>query len=197
MATLSCAGSKLRMNVDVGDTFMVDASGYLAAQQAVIYADIVKGTGYHSLVNATIDSIGRDKITVQAYGRNAGYGASVICRDGSECNIDCEGTGCDDMDFICLSGAICNVDPVNCDGIRNKVDGIDCPNIILTMDSMNEEGGMELFGDMEALNNDEFVYGNVILSVVGMIGALFVMMGAFCVWKNCGFCEYDKYQPLK
>ena len=44
----------------------------------------VDGNEYYSISLATIDSGNSDIMSVVMYGSNAGYGATVICRDSAE-----------------------------------------------------------------------------------------------------------------
>jgi len=104
------------------------ARGSCSAMRSKIYANTIQGSGYDSLYAAEIDSIGRDYVTVQAYGYNAAEIATFICRSGSECNLDCKTSGCYNLDYVCIDGAICNIDPVECQsGIISKYQSVDCP----------------------------------------------------------------------
>ena len=94
----------------------------------IIGAETVKGYGYGSLADVTIDS-GPNTITVQAFAEKAGENANLICRDGATCTLSCKGTGCNLMNYRCLGEATCNIAPVGClpDNSVNQVNGVACP----------------------------------------------------------------------
>ena len=115
---------------------IVYAYGYSSAFQSNIYASTVKAYGYYAISRAKIDSVNQTGMTVHSYGHYSGYGATFICRDQSECTLKCKASGCKNMDFICLNGAICSVTPNGCLSQREinimdtdeSIKGIDCPN---------------------------------------------------------------------
>ena len=119
---LSCADS-----VNINGAQLVAVGGYFAAARSTIYSSWVYILAYKGLFLSTVDSMGRDTMIVEAYGHLSGDSASVICRSGSECSIKCVSTGCKNMDYICENGAICNIEPSECDGSRNMYKGTDCP----------------------------------------------------------------------
>mmetsp|Transcript_35157 Transcript_35157/g.31007 ORF Transcript_35157/g.31007 Transcript_35157/m.31007 type:complete len:662 (+) Transcript_35157:53-2038(+) len=129
----SCAESVIR-----GNTIL--ANGEEAARAATIYgASSVDGLGYYSLTYSIIDSDGVTSLNVNVQGNLAGYGATLICRDGSDCTLNCKSTGCKNMDYVCLSGANCNIDPPKCKtGKRKLIDGNDCPRFLRRIPSNNE-----------------------------------------------------------
>ena len=114
------------------DALYVEINGFYAARKAIIYAAGIRANGYHALGFGIIDSKGRDKVSIDMYGHISGWGAMFICRDGSECELNCFGTGCRKMTFVCLDGAVCNVTPDGCmDTARLEYyDGVDCPSNI-------------------------------------------------------------------
>ena len=80
-----------------------------------------------------IDSLNKNEMTVHAFGHLAGYGATVICRSGTKCTLECRSTGCKNMDYICMNGAQCTLKPKLCRTEGHKIDtfkGVECPNII-------------------------------------------------------------------
>ena len=91
----------------------------------------IKAYGTESLKKAIFDSDGVSETTVQAYGELAGNEASVICRSGSACNLDCKGTGCSGLVHEGETGATCNIDPGGCalNNTVSDVNGIICPDV--------------------------------------------------------------------
>ena len=122
-------------------TIQIDA--WFGAARADIYANTIKGNGYKSLSAATIDSKGRNTMTVQAYGHQAGDGATMICRSRSECSLECSGSGCLNMEYVCIDGAVCNITPLQCDGTKTKYKGIDCPTRTTAVSDKDVENIME------------------------------------------------------
>mmetsp|Transcript_40744 Transcript_40744/g.65446 ORF Transcript_40744/g.65446 Transcript_40744/m.65446 type:complete len:774 (+) Transcript_40744:42-2363(+) len=105
-------------------------NGHYSGQGAQIKAQVVRAYGYHSMVFSTIDSEDHPELVVHAFGHMAGYGATVICRSTKTCSLVCKGSGCKNLDFVCLEGADCTVNPVKCgDGSVDVFKGIDCPTM--------------------------------------------------------------------
>jgi len=129
---LSCngMGSCYKTNMEITKT--VDVNGYFGASYSTISAAEIHSFGYLSTAFTTIDSEGREQIDIKLFGHYAGYGSSVICRKGSLCSLTCKGTGCKNVDYICLDGSECNVKPSICadDPSVDGIDDIDCPNIV-------------------------------------------------------------------
>ena len=112
---------------------VVQAWGWLSAARATIYASWIPGYGYKSLFRSTIIST-YTSLYVNAFGHQAGDGATVICNGtDTSCSVWCKGSGCDNMDYICVNGSTCNVVPAECDGSVNKYQGVDCPTLTLVM----------------------------------------------------------------
>merc|ERR1712176_1015786 len=135
----------------------VNINGHYAAAKARIYSDLIHGFGYHSFIFATIDSMARDQMTVHAFGHHAGYGATVICRKNSKCSLICKGSGCYNLDFLCMHGATCILSPTKCRGDQaDTFNGIECPNMMKDVSSDD----YDQFKKRKAFNlkNDE-IYG--------------------------------------
>ena len=95
--------------------------------------------GIKTLFLATIDSDGRENLTVNAYGHLSGDSGTVICRAGSECLLNCETSGCKNLEYVCEDGAVCNIDPVQCEDSRAAFRGIDCPTLTTTTAASTDE----------------------------------------------------------
>eukprot|EP00486_Rosalina_sp_Unknown_P012650 CAMPEP_0201592634 /NCGR_PEP_ID=MMETSP0190_2-20130828/190478_1 /ASSEMBLY_ACC=CAM_ASM_000263 /TAXON_ID=37353 /ORGANISM="Rosalina sp." /LENGTH=802 /DNA_ID=CAMNT_0048051499 /DNA_START=17 /DNA_END=2422 /DNA_ORIENTATION=- len=88
-----------------------DGAGY----SATISADRVYGYGETAMMRVTIDSEGRDDIIVEAFGPSSVEVMNLICRDGSECLLRCKENNCYyQVDYYCLDGAVCNIEPAGC-----------------------------------------------------------------------------------
>ena len=104
----------------------VNAYGLKSASFATIQAYSIRGFGSYSLAKAIIDSDGISTVNVELYGHYAGKKATIICRVGSDCRVDCRSNGCKTMKYICLPGANCGIQPAECN-VNSKVDDVDCP----------------------------------------------------------------------
>ena len=85
--------------------------GLLSLQSSVIYS------GGIALTTAT----GSSDSTARYRGFFSGFNGSFICESGNDCAVECEGNGCENLDYICQTGATCSVD-------CNDDIGIVCPN---------------------------------------------------------------------
>merc|ERR1719384_1141036 len=103
---------------------------------STLYAGHIVALGYKSLQFSLIDSVHKDHLLVEAFGYFAGNRATVLCRRGSVCELECESNGCFKMEMICLDGAQCTISPIECmtnsenikdDAFDHIVNGIDCP----------------------------------------------------------------------
>eukprot|EP01084_Bolivina_argentea_P037878 70046_1 len=122
MGQITCNGKAACRNSRI-DTQDIKAYGQFGAAFSVLTADKIHAMGYYSLLYANIDSLNRNKITVKMYGSVAGYGATMLCQQGSICTLDCKGTGCLHMELICFEGSDCNVLPADCISVQD----VDCP----------------------------------------------------------------------
>ena len=133
------------------DASYVEINGLYAGRKAIIYAANVRANGFHALGYGTIDSKDRDKVSIDMYGHISGWGAMFICRDGSECELNCFGTGCRKMTFVCLDDAVCNVTPDGCtDSAGLAYYGVDCPTNIDHIPLSDDE--------REGMNEDDVIY---------------------------------------
>ena len=110
--------------------------GWFGISRATVSASIIDLYGHKALYLGSIDSMGTD-IVVTSYAHLAGDSGSMICRSGDTCLLNCKSSGCKGLDYICETGAICNIDPVQCDGTRTKFQGIDCPTKTTTVNADN------------------------------------------------------------
>ena len=53
-------------------------------------------------------------IVVKSKGVDTGLNAKFLCRSGTTCRLECEGSGCRDFEFECELGATCTVFPSAC-----------------------------------------------------------------------------------
>ena len=141
--TVLCAGIE-SCSSSIIKASLVELYGTSSGEGARINgAEEVKAYGYKSITGAIIDSILDGDMKVQVFGEAAGDGAVVTCRDGATCNLICKNTGCDGLEYRCLSGSTCTISPEEClansEGIFR---GISCPDIttgVVVVNSENEE----------------------------------------------------------
>ena len=128
LSTIYCAGTD-GCNEAIIHSHSVHLLGYNTAFQSKIYANTVKAFGNYAFAHAVIESINNTALAIESYGIYSGYGASIICRSGSECTLKCKNNGCLNLDFLCLSGSQCAVTPNVCDenNIVASYEGTDCP----------------------------------------------------------------------
>jgi len=62
--------------------------------------DYVSGEGHYALRDSAIDSQGLSKLDVNLYGYKAGYNLVITCRSGVDCDITCDGYGCQNTEII-------------------------------------------------------------------------------------------------
>jgi len=132
--TVYCEGSHSCAQSDISGNAARLYGHYAAAMSSITDTQTVTASGYNSLLFATVDSNDLTKMEVRVDGLNAGYGASVVCRDGATCKLVCGLNGCDHLDFYCFHGADCNISPSGCvDGKQvnsvDEVDGTVCPTV--------------------------------------------------------------------
>ena len=110
--------------------------------------------GYRSMVFANIDSADNLKMTITIDGHYTGYGANVICRPPATCQLNCGQTGCFKLNYICIAGAECNINPVGCakQAVVNYGDGI--VNGILCPEWKESE---EIINDLILINDDVYI----------------------------------------
>ena len=138
--------------------------GRYSTSQSKLFSQKIYAGGYRSLVFATIDSNDNDELTVTIDGRYTGYGAIVICRSGSICNLNCGQTGCLGLNYICMSGAECNIKPTRCgsaqvinygDGI---VDGTACPEWKISSSLIQDNEIMDYIDNLNVEWENDNVY---------------------------------------
>ena len=84
--------------------------GDRACQNSAIFSDSVSFTGYLAGYNTTIQNINdnnNSNINTTSYlfsGKESGFGATVICSQGSTCNIICDGDACNNLTLRCGNG---------------------------------------------------------------------------------------------
>ena len=85
-ALLSCLGYAGCFDSEFTDVGEVELFGECAGCYSLFNGvGTVFALGYRALNYANVDSVGVDSLTVQVYGHDAGRGAEVLCRAGSEC----------------------------------------------------------------------------------------------------------------
>ena len=91
-------------------------NGQSSLRDTDLSAPVISSNGYWGLRNANIDTAteGLTSITVTSNGVDTGKDALFSCRNGSNCVLNCDGTGCKDFKFDCYKGATCVVTPVAC-----------------------------------------------------------------------------------
>jgi len=89
--------------------------GLRSSAFSVIDAANIIGFGSFSLSYADVDSVNRASLSVRLWGDFSGYGATLVCRSGSQCAVDCKGSGCMHSELLCLYGSTCEVEPAECD----------------------------------------------------------------------------------
>ena len=102
---------------------------------------------------------------INLFGYEAGKAAKIICKDGTECTLRCQGAGCQGSEFQCEPGATCSVVPAACgNGAKSIVGGIICPtyidgsaNAMQNVDLINvqqDEQIMDLKVDEDAIEDE-------------------------------------------
>ena len=134
----------------------IQVSGYYAAYQATLSAGSrITANAHYALAFATMESVPQQSITLKLSGHLTAYGATFICKaDSSGCTVDCTGTACRNMDYVCLAGASCSIRPSGCVLLNGgKVAGIECPNwltsIPLNKDYENDEVYQQIESDIK------------------------------------------------
>eukprot|EP01083_Nonionella_stella_P299289 1015990_1 len=98
------------------------------AHSHIVSIEYIDASGAYSLFGATIDTAISSLVYnnagyagISLNGDYAGYGATVRCRPGHQCDINCNvHTSCDMLFIDCLGDAICNVRGIyNASGHRN------------------------------------------------------------------------------
>merc|ERR1719461_650266 len=127
---LTCNGMGSCKDTEMKVTKLVEMEGYFSGTYSTISANEVHAFGYLSAAFTTIDSQDKGTLDIHFFGHFSGYGSSVICRAGSECNLVCKGTGCLNADYICERGSQCNMIPNKCLFDEVSVEDVTCPNIV-------------------------------------------------------------------
>ena len=146
MERVRCDGTRSCVNANIKNVGSVRGDGDLALTGATLEnVSDIQGAGYRSLTGATIDSGSLSSMIVTVLGKSSGNNTSVICRSGSTCSVTCKGDGCEGLLYVCLSGATCNVEPVECfsDNSVDFIAGVSCPTftnaLLLDLDVDDEE----------------------------------------------------------
>ena len=147
---------------------ILNAYGMYAGHNAEISAQQINGFGHYSLSYAVIDSHNMGKMEVNLFGDMAGYGANIICRENDECNVYCQSSGCNGMNYICLNGAKCHISPSMCSSQHKNdgqtVDGVDCPTWKYEISQLEETTDIALkaniIRELENDNDEEVVIGD-------------------------------------
>ena len=126
-----------------------------------VYAESIGANGYRALEGALIDSGGSD-ISIVLRGADAGFESTLICRDGSVCNLECQGNACSGMMYQCEGNAVCNLD--GCDGDL-------CPQML----AVDIERAY-LFGDGGHIQTENVLAMNMNVMVIGI-----AMIGMMCM----------------
>lgn len=73
-------------------------AGYHASAEG---AAKINARSRNALSGARIDSAGIAEMSISVMGDMAGDGATVICREGSRCQVDCLGNACEGLSMVC------------------------------------------------------------------------------------------------
>eukprot|EP00483_Globobulimina_turgida_P007297 UN07311 len=86
----------------------VYAQSLYSAVSATIQANVIHATGERSLQSAKIEALGRS-LTVRFFGLLSGYAATVRCKRGKTCSIECGmANGCHpNTKIYCSEGSVC------------------------------------------------------------------------------------------
>eukprot|EP01083_Nonionella_stella_P106988 309332_1 len=153
-----CSGRRACAQSVVSTASLIHIGGAQSAMSSVLYAEIVEGFGYKSLELATVDSQDREQMVVKAFGYMAGNKASVICRKGSTCQVQCQSRGCLNMEVLCLDGSSCSVTPIQC-SMDNSVDsfkGNDCPRFKMSESEEEDEVWIEYMENRKRFDDELF-----------------------------------------
>ena len=90
-------------------------------------------------------------MTVYSRGYYSGYDAVFYCRDGSICDLICDGNGCNGMQYVCLHGSTCTL---SCD----EDNGIDCPKQSISTSSDDDISILEYISDIKNQRNHDKQY---------------------------------------
>jgi len=104
--------------------------GLRSSAFSVVDAASIIGFGSYALSYADVDSVNRASLSMRLWGDFSGYGATLVCRSGSKCVVDCKGSGCMDSELLCLYGSTCEVEPAECEVNSDRdqiVAGTYCP----------------------------------------------------------------------
>mmetsp|Transcript_65506 Transcript_65506/g.104331 ORF Transcript_65506/g.104331 Transcript_65506/m.104331 type:complete len:760 (+) Transcript_65506:123-2402(+) len=108
----------------------VYVDGENGASEATIYAPAVRVFASYGIAGSVIDSNHTD-LLVKLWADFAGHSGTILCRSGSTCKVDCETSGCKQLDLVCLWNSTCSVVPREClrGRLPAKVGDIFCPSI--------------------------------------------------------------------
>lgn len=115
--------------------------GYQSLSGATMYAKTINAFGYRSIEQANIDTgnLQNTDITINAFGfdaskpgRTRAQRTTILCRDTTNCTLNCKGNGCNGLEISCLSGSNCNIQPYDCqinhiDGSYSEQEWVSCP----------------------------------------------------------------------
>jgi len=105
-----------------------ESAGYRANVEGAVE---INARGRNALDGARIDSGGITEMSILLAGDNAGVGATVICRQGSVCTLNCIGNACAELEMVCEGADTDCV--VECDAEQGHA----CPTMIDGQDSRN------------------------------------------------------------
>ena len=150
---------------------IVNAYGMYGAHNAKISAEQINGFGVRSLTFAKIDSNYLPKMEVNIFGKEAGKGTEIYCRENSKCMINCKASACNGLTIYCdtQNGAKCDITPDLCAHKESENDDEYCyieeksPSNVLPMEKDTftkevemEDGGENIYGHEL---NDEIIDG--------------------------------------
>ena len=124
---IGCNGEKSCYNSNITTNLgSVECQGERScANSYITTSGFVFLEGYLSGMNSVLIS-GSTLVDFYFRGSQSGYNATVICATGHQCNIFCDGNGCNGLNVICNDGCVLSID---CDDAQLSdicSDGVSC-----------------------------------------------------------------------
>ena len=127
---LLCSGDYACSNTIINNTLLIEGYGYYSLSNATIYATGIYPIAFDHGVSWSTTTEDNYNVEIYLYGYYAGYGAKIICQNGLNCTVYCQGNGClnTDLEIMDTDSIINNSYSrfiVYCDKDNNATD---CPN---------------------------------------------------------------------
>eukprot|EP01084_Bolivina_argentea_P303916 524812_1 len=133
----------------------LSCGGFMSCMYAnIINTSIIVANGERALSNANIDSENARfymsqlrGISVNVKGFRSGIGANIYCRKDTQCMLQCDGSGCYELNIYCYYGSECIFLPNECGNVNLLIstnvapmlDGIQCPNVYASGSYIQDE----------------------------------------------------------